>query len=96
MEEGLEGAGEHFFKSYDHHAVCRAVRHGFARHVEACGAGTAVVVDIVYRDGGHAKLVENALAAGGVAIAVASYSLVDFVVVDLGVKEGFDACLCIV
>lgn len=63
--------------------------------MEAGRASTAVVIDIIYRDGGHAKLVENALAACGVAIAVASYTLVDVVVVDMRVEEGFDAGLCI-
>lgn len=90
----MERAGEHFFKSYYHHAVCRTVRHSLACHVEARGAGRAIIVDVVYGDGGHAELVEYALAAGRVAIAVACYALVDIVIVDLGVEEGFDTCLC--
>jgi hypothetical protein len=40
---------------------------------------------------GHAELVEYSLAAGGVAVAVAGYALVDVVVVDLGIEHGFDA-----
>ena len=63
--------------------------------MKARGASTAVVIDVIYRDGGHAKLVENALAACGVPIAVASYTLIDVVVVDMRVEEGFDAGLCI-
>ena len=39
----------------------------------------------------HAELVEDALAAGRVAVAVAGDALVDIVVIDLGIKEGFDA-----
>ena len=35
-------------------------------------------------------MVEDPLTAGGVAIAVAGDALVDVVVVDLGVEEGFD------
>ncbi len=38
----------------------------------------------------HAKLVEDALAAGRVAIAVACDTLVDVVIVDLGIEESFD------
>ena len=94
MEEGLEGAREHFFKAHHHHAVCRTMRHRFACHVKARGAGAAVVVYVVYGDGGHSKLVENTLAAGGVAVAVACYALVDLVIVYLGVEEGFDTGLC--
>ena len=94
FEEGLERAGEHLFKAHYHHAVCGTVRHSLACHVKACRAGRAVVVDVVYGDGSHAELVENALAAGGVAIAIACYALVDIVVIDLGVKEGFDTGLC--
>lgn len=51
----------------------------------------AVVVDIVNGDLGHAELVEYALATGAIAVAVASDALIDIVVVDLGVKKGFDA-----
>lgn len=36
-------------------------------------------------------MVENALAAGAVAIAVTSHTLFNIIVIDLGVKEGFDA-----
>lgn len=38
----------------------------------------------------HAKLVEDALAAGRVAIAVACNTLVDVVIVYLSIKESFD------
>ena len=61
------------------------------RHMQPCGACGAVVVDIVYGNLRHAELVEDALAAGRVTIAVAGDSLLDIVVVDLGVEEGFDA-----
>lgn len=51
----------------------------------------AVVVDIIDRDLGHAELIEDALAAGAVAVAVAGDALVDIVIINLGVEEGFDA-----
>ena len=59
-------------------------------HVEACRAGGAIVVDIVDGNLRHAELIKDPLAAGGVAIAVAGDALVDIVVIDLGVEEGFD------
>ena len=55
------------------------------------GAGGAIVVDVVDGDGGHAELVEDALAAGGVAVAVGGDAGVDGVVVEGGVEEGFNA-----
>ena len=61
------------------------------RHVQSCRAGGTVVVDIVDGDLGHAELIEDALAAGGVAVAVAGDTLVDIVVVDLGIEKSFDA-----
>ena len=62
-----------------------------SRQVEAGGAGGAVIVDVVDGYLGHAELVEDSLAAGGVAVAVAGDALVDVVVVDLCIKHGFDA-----
>ena len=38
-------------------------------------------------------MVEDALAAGGVTVAVACHTLVDFIVVDLRVEESLDASL---
>ena len=91
LEEGLQGAREHLLEADDHHAVGLAVGDHLAGHVQARGPRGAVVVDVVDGDGGHAELVEDALAAGGVAVAVAGYAGFDVVVVDGGVEEGFDA-----
>lgn len=93
FEEGCQAAGEHLLEADDHDAVGSAVGNGLPRHVQAGGAGGAVVVDVVDGDARHAELVEDALAACGVAVAVAGNALVDGVVVDLGVEEGFDAGL---
>lgn len=92
-EEGAQAAGEHLLEADDHDAVGGAVGNGLPRHVQAGGAGGAVVVDVVDGDARHAELVEDALAACGVAVAVAGNALVDGVVVELGVEEGFDAGL---
>ena len=74
-------------------AVCGAVRHHVAAHVQTSRASRAVVVHVVDGDLGHAELVEHTLAAGGVAIAVASDTLVNIVVVDLGIEHSLDTSL---
>lgn len=61
------------------------------RHVQPCRARGAIVVDIVDGDLRHAELVEDALTAGRVAVTVAGNALVDIVVIDLCIEEGFDA-----
>ncbi|KFY21090.1 hypothetical protein V491_03168, partial [Pseudogymnoascus sp. VKM F-3775] len=77
----------------DEDAVCAAMGDDVAADVEAGRAGGAVVVDVVDGDLGHAELVEDALAAGGVAVAVACDALVDIIVADLGVEHGLDSGL---
>lgn len=91
LEEGLQTPGEHLLEADDEHAVARAVGNHVAAHVQTGGAGGAVVVDVVDGDARHAELVEDALAAGAVAVAVAGDALVDVVVVDLRVEHGLDA-----
>ncbi len=59
--------------------------------MKPCGAGGAVIVDIIDRELGHSELVEDALAACGVPIAVARYAVLNFIIIDLGIKQGLDA-----
>jgi hypothetical protein len=61
------------------------------RKMETSAASAAVIVDVVDWDLGHAKLIEDSLAAGGIAVAVAGNSLVDVVIVDLGIEHRFHA-----
>ena len=61
------------------------------RNMQACRAGRAVIVDIVDGNLRHAELVEDALAAGRIAVTVAGNTLFNIVIVDLGVEKGFDA-----
>ena len=89
--ERLQTSRKHLLKAHNHHAVCHSMLDHVPRHMQACRAGGAVIVDIVDWDLRHAELIEYPLAAGRVAIAVAGDSLVDIVVVDLGVQEGLDA-----
>lgn len=93
FEESPQATGEHLLEADDHDAVGGAVGDGLPRHVQTCGAGGAVVVDVVDGYARHAELVEDALATCGVAVAVAGDALVDGVVVELGVEEGFDTGL---
>ena len=60
-------------------------------HMQTRRAGAAIIVDIVDRNLCHAELIEDALAAGRVAIAIASNALINIVIVDLRVKKGLDA-----
>lgn len=69
-------------------------------HVDTSATGRAVVVDVVDGNLGHAELVEDALATGAIAVAVARDGLVYIVIVDLRVKKsldaGFEAEFCVV
>lgn len=89
----LKRSWVHLLESNNHHAVSSSVCDDITGEMETGRAGRAVVVDVVDWDLGHAELVEDALAAGGVAVAVAGDSLVDVVVVDLGVEKGLDSSL---
>lgn len=55
------------------------------RHMQPRGASRAIVVDIVNWDLRHAELIEDTLAAGAIAIAVAGDALLDIVIIDLGI-----------
>lgn len=59
--------------------------------MEAGGSCGAVVVHIVNGNLSHAELVKDSLATGGISVAVAGNSGVDFIIVGLRVDEGFDA-----
>ena len=62
------------------------------RHMQPSRTSRAVVVDIVDGNLCHAELVEDALTAGAIAVAVAGDAQLDIVIIDLGVEEGFNAC----
>ena len=67
------------------------MRHSIPRHMQACGASRAVVIDVVDGNAGHAELVKHPLAAGTVAVTVACDTLLDVVIINTSVEEGFDA-----
>lgn len=91
LKETLQLARKHLLKSHHHDTIRHAVAHHVPCHMQTRRTSGAVVVDIIDRDLGHAELIENALAAGAVAVAVAGDALVDIVIVNLGIEEGFDA-----
>lgn len=67
--------------------------YNISRQMKACRASRAVIVNVVNGDLCHAELIEYSLAAGGIAVAVASYALVYIIVVDLRIQHGLDARL---
>lgn len=91
LPEALQAAGKHLLEADDEHAVGAAVRDHVATHEQASAARRAVVVDVVHGDARHAELVEDALPAGRVAVAVARHGLVNLVVVDVRVEHRFYA-----
>lgn len=67
--------------------------HKIPRHRQPRRRRRTVIVLIIYRNARHAELIEDALAARAVAVAVACDAHLDIVVRDVRVKEGFDAGL---
>jgi hypothetical protein len=86
----LEGTGHHLLKSNNHDTICASMGDNVACQMQTSGTSTAVVVDIVNWDLGHAELVEDSLTAGGVAVAVAGDALINIVVADVRIEESFD------
>lgn len=93
LEEGLEGSWKHLLEANNQDAVGGTVCNHVAAHEQTSRASRAVVVDVVNGDLGHAKLVEDALTAGAVTVAVASNTLLDIVVVDVSIQHGLDTSL---
>jgi hypothetical protein len=93
LEEGLQATWEHLLEANNQHAVGGTMRNHVSSHVESSRASRAVVVDVVYGDTGHTELVEDALTACRIAIAVACDTLVYIVVVDVRVKHSLDTGL---
>jgi len=60
------------------------------RKMEPSASSATIIVDIVYWNLSHAELIENTLSTGGISVAIASYTLIDIVVVDLSIEHGFN------
>jgi hypothetical protein len=85
LEEALQTSGKHLLEANNQHTVGLAVCDHVPPHVQAGRTGRAIIVDVVHGNARHAKLIEHALSAGRVAVAVACDALVDVVVVDVRV-----------
>jgi hypothetical protein len=90
LEEGLQRSRKHLLEADDHDTIGRTVADHISRHKQTSGTSRAVVVHVINGDLGHAELVEHALTAGGITVAVACYALLDIVVVDLCVQQGLN------
>ncbi|MCY1290654.1 hypothetical protein D9M70_398090 [compost metagenome] len=83
----LQRARLHLLEAQGDGALDGAAFDGLARQEQGAGAGGAVVVDVDYRNAGHADFVEGGLAAGGVTVDVADVSLLHEVVVQAGILQ---------
>ena len=81
----------HLLKPYHQHTVRHPPGDHRPRQIQPCRPRRAIVVDIIYGDTRHAELVEHTLPAGAIAVDIARHALVNVIVIDLGVEEGFDA-----
>jgi len=89
----LQTSRRHLLEANYEDTIGTSMANDISSHMQACRTGRTVVVDVVDWDLGHAKLVENSLAAGGVSVAVACHTLVDIVVIDLSIKHSLDTSL---
>ena len=87
----LDTPSLHLLKPTNENTVRKSTLDQLSRQVQTRRAGGAGVVGVVDRDPGHAELVENALAGGRVAVAVAGHAGIDLVVVDVCIEQGFGA-----
>lgn len=93
IPETLQTSRHHLLKAHHKDTIRTTMTYNISRQMKTRRASRAIIVDVVNGDLCHAELIEYSLAAGGIAVAVASYTLVYVVVVDLRVKHGLDARL---
>jgi len=72
------------------HAIRRTVSNHIPSHKQASTPRRAIVIHIVNGNLRHAELVEDALAASGITIAIARHALLNIVVVDFGIEHSLD------
>ena len=78
----------HLLEAERHGAVDQPALHELLGHEERGGSRRAVVVHVVDRDAGETELVDGALPAGRLAVAVADHRLLDGVIGDTGILQG--------
>ncbi|MNP17545.1 hypothetical protein D3C76_1099810 [compost metagenome] len=84
----LQGAGLHLLEAEREGTFHGSAFHGLAGQIEGTGSRRAVIVDVDHGYAAHADFIERSLAAGGVAIDVSGVSLLDQVVIQIGVLQG--------
>src|SRR6266480_5079727 len=92
-EGRAERALLHLLEAEGEDAVSEAALDELLAHEESCGAGGAVVVDVVDGDARETELVDRALPAGGLTVDVTDDGLFDLRVRNSGVFEGLRAGL---
>lgn len=93
IPETLQTSRHHLLEAHHKDTIRTTMTYNISCQMKTRGAGRAVIVDVVNRDLCHAELIEYSLATGGIAVAVAGYTLVYIVVVDLRIQHGLDASL---
>ena len=91
IPDTLDAAGLHGLKAHHHDHIDNAAPDERPGELQARGARRARVVRVVDGDVGHAELVEDTLAGGGVAVAVACHARLYVVVRDVCVQQGLCA-----
>jgi hypothetical protein len=87
LPETLQTSGHHLLEPNDQNAVRAAMADNISCDCQASGTSRAVVVDVEDWYLGHAELIKDSLAAGGIAVTIASNALVDIIVIDLGIEH---------
>lgn len=83
-------SGVHLFKPDNENTVVHAGADEIPRHIDPRGPSCTRIVDVVYGDLSHSKLVERALATAGRAERITCYTGFDIVVGYVRVEHGFD------
>ena len=90
-----ERSRSHLLKSEGNGTVTDPTSNGLSGEEESTGSGGAIVVHVQDGDLGHSDLVESALSAGGISIAVTNDGLLNLIVGYSCVHESFgDGFLC--
>jgi hypothetical protein len=87
LPETLQTSWHHLLESNDQNAVRATMADNISCDCQASGTSRAVVVDVKDWYLGHAELIKDSLAAGGIAVTIAGNALVDIIVTDLGIEH---------
>lgn len=91
--EGTETPRVHLFKAHDQNTISGPIGDRVLGHRQAGRSRGAIVILVIDGDSSHAKLVEDSLTAGTIAVAIACHPHVHVIVVDMSIQHGLDASL---